>query len=127
MKWSEGLREDVALGDIGFAAAMQLARVKEPARQDFLRFYAKEQKANFDTIKYWVEQELSAPPEAKPQEGELVNQPAKAWEPPPTLCLGCDKPSPRGAPWLYRPLCQDCVDLLRAAHQEMERLEEKES
>lgn len=126
MDWPEPLQEDVALGEIPFSTAMQLARVEDPGRQDFLRFHAKEQKANFDTVKYWVEQEIHAPPEAKPQEGELTPLSAKAWESPPTLCLGCDKPSARGAPWLYRPLCQDCVDLLRAAHQEMKRLEGKE-
>lgn len=126
LAWPSELIEDVELGELPWSTAMALARLDDPEKLRFLRYHAKEQKASTHQVAYWVNQELARPPLPAREEDSEALPPLPPSQPPPVLCVGCDGPAPRAAPWRYMPLCQECVELIRTVRQEMERIEEQE-
>jgi ParB/RepB/Spo0J family partition protein len=123
LKWPSELIEDVELGHMPWSTAMALARLEDPAKLQFYRFHATEQQASTAQVVYWVNQELARPPLPERAEAEEDLPPLPPSQPPPVMCIGCDRQATRGAPWRYVPLCPECTELIRTVRQEMERLE----
>ena len=126
LNWPDTLREDLELGELEWSVAMQLARLPDPELVELYRYHAKIQHASTQLAKFWVDEVLERPTPQLQGEAPEVSASLPPAELPPVLCVGCDSPAPRGAPWRYMPLCQDCVQLLRTVRQEMEKMEAKE-